>query len=222
MDGRGYIGFLAGLAAILCGGIVAQVLTSNAPWRSEVAAAWVQAAGSIVAIIASTGIALYAPLHLREVEAKAATLQAYKNSISAGAMVLGAWKAIRLIYEEKRIDDGTPVTMGAQIASLQAILAEVPRRLLGPDALLAIGVFESHAAMLIAAIPHLQISQNDPTAAPLPFDELEANLSDRLASFDTMGAVKIGGVWHVDYLNAAVRDVAYREEPELRANSQSE
>jgi len=214
MDKRVPITFYLALFAILCSGIVAKLLTADIEWRSDVAAAWVQAVGSIIAIFASTAVAIFAPLYLRDVEAKGAALHAFRNSVNAGAMVIGAWKALRMIYEQRKMNAGTSSTMGSQIAAFHTILAEIPRHLLGPDALLAIGLFESHAVTLTEAIPHMLASQDDPNSDALPFDELEAHLEERLIAFDGMGPVKIGGVWIVDYVDPERRRSAYAEQPD--------
>jgi hypothetical protein len=174
-------------------------------------AAWAGAIGTILAILASTGIALLVPLHLRNLEGRDIARKAHKNAINVGVLLRGHWGALREMYETKTINDGTPVLMSAQLGGVRAVLAEIPRYLLGPDAMLSVGTFEASIATLEHVIPRLRERQADADAADEepPWTEIDDHLAEKTKVFETMDAVKIAGIWHVDYRTKAERSRIY-------------
>jgi hypothetical protein len=161
-------------------------------------AAWVQAVGSIAAILASSAFAIWVPLRMRDLEGRDLARRSLNNLIFVAGALESIWRSMKTTVEKSQYSSGARALLESQMAGVRALLSEVHRHTLGPDALLALGMFEMQFPAIESALSAIERALALGEAPQLAFDEGAARVRSKLMVLSDLDAVRKDGVWRVN------------------------
>jgi len=157
--------------------------------------AWVQAIGSIIAILFSTALAICVPLHIRRLDQRDEAGRALRTVESVGLLEVSLVKT--LTNREAVGAGGTPLAklVSTQAAQISARLGAVAVDNLGPEGTAALAVFESVASIL-AHVVEVASAAPEPLELPLALlSQINQQVESHLANLDGLVLFKDRGVW---------------------------
>jgi hypothetical protein len=179
-------------------------------------AAWVQAIGSILAILASGAFAVLAPIWSRDVEAREIALKAGKNIVVAGNLAITSWKSLELILKNSQFNIGTRSLLSGDVLGIRSVLAEAPRACLGPNALIVASAFQQSLSVFERIIANIadEMEQHGLVAGwqgrahAIPFNEIVADLEVKCTIASKLIPTRIAGMWHIDVPSEIAEEIS--------------
>lgn len=159
--------------------------------------AWVQAVGSIVAILVSVAIAVWVPIHARSAEGKDAADRALLSLVAASRLEIAAWRGLDIILSRKKFRPYTAAFVRAQITQVRSLLAAAPIHCLGSAANAAVNHLSlqaAHLELLVSGLPEGASGDDARVAIRAAIQEL----SEELTELESMRLVKVHGHWIAD------------------------
>jgi hypothetical protein len=148
-------------------------------------AAWAQAIGAVVAILASAGFAIWVPLHMRSIEDVALCHRAKRSLLRGYELLTGMVVAARELHAELRVNDETLRLWEVKVRQLRMLLDAVPRTSLGFAAVAIIDDLDQRCVVvgtLLAAAAKGPRDDLDGIAADLLIElQQEYDIAKRLA-----------------------------------------
>lgn len=163
--------------------------------------AWIQAIGSIAAILASGAFAVWVPLHLRRLEARDVVMRDQRHCVLATAHMLSVAKRLSQRAEAvKRLRGPSERLLRGEVAESRRLLESVGTERLSPEAISAFTDIRLSASVLEVATDNLSVDHLDAeiaaTVLPLITDAL-ADLRDAGDKLGKMRPRKAYGRWHL-------------------------
>lgn len=161
-------------------------------------AAWVQAYGSIGAIIASGILAIWVPIHMRAVAEHDAVQRAINSAIIACGGASGAWESTRETVDSDRVHAQAGDILGVQIGFANSALHAVPLgMLMGASyaAIVEIGLKLKTIELLMNNLS----KHSDPSGYGklIPFEVAISELKEVSDSLVKMKPRKVAGHWMI-------------------------
>lgn len=164
---------------------------------SQELASWVQAIGSIVAILVSAAIAVAVPAVMRFYEERDLTNRALMGAQAVTHLAISACDSLVAAIERNYVVDGTDELYLGEIAEIAAVAAQVDRTRLGPNALMDLQIALGKANALRLIVKSLNVSKpNDHWAKAASAHS--AALDEILTSLGDMRAIRLQGLWLAD------------------------
>jgi hypothetical protein len=161
-------------------------------------AAWAQAVGSVLAILASGAFAIWVPHHIRTVEDRARCLRAKRAARASLEILTGTFVAVQRAIEDGTVTDGTIKLAEVHARQVRMLIDQIPRHVLGRTAIVHIAEIDSKSIILDMMLRAGNRVVNHGEKWDLHFDVALADLEACDAIFSRMIPRRFDGDWVVE------------------------
>lgn len=178
-------------------GMLALFLVGGAVWKDRslfgpTVAAWVQALGSIAAIL----IAVWVPIYMRSIEERSQVERNLLRCVYAAGHLNSGWQALQQILVSGDFHEGTPGNIAVNVIKARKLLDGVDASILSPGSFALLHRCELSAENLSNVTDKLSKEKQPHRFVTLiPFEYQKTSLSEAENSLLKLKPVRIHGHW---------------------------
>jgi hypothetical protein len=165
---------------------------------SEVTAAWIQAIGSIVAIIVSAAFALWVPLHVRALSERDAVTRAITAARASALQNAQLWRTFPDMLHNNRFGEGSPYLILAAVQNARRNLEAVNAAFFVHSALPALTGVDISLDLLAHSVRSAELARAEGkvwTPQTSFFAEAQKMADEALGEIKEIEVLRIGSHW---------------------------
>jgi hypothetical protein len=161
-------------------------------------AAWAQVYSSAFAILASGGLAIWVPIHMRHLEEKAVVQRAINCLVVGVGLTHSAWDSVQQVVDARDFHDKTPRMIEENVASARAALGQIPYSvMLGTTLMVMSRCTLALQTLQIGAETWLKAPDPSAAAARFPYKTMLDQIEDAMVLVEHTRPARIDGTWMI-------------------------